>query len=319
VELEDQNVPLPSRGLAKLNALLKFNMPHTGAVLAEKAREDRRSRRRSRLLTTPPLPQRDNLQLTPPLPPLPLVSLPELESLTPQKIRREREAQFNKNLLAQAASEDAGERMRRASSVSLEHVRKWASRWKKSGLLHTLPLPVRLLQDDPQLTDLNRSLVSAAELKQAAVALAHNTALRRLCLTKSEISGGAGEAFAKSIQTNKGIQTLTLNESQLNQSASSLLAHALVANHTITALDLARNNLTDEHAKHFARVLDVPVTRAWGQAAKHNRTLTSLTLDSNKIANEGIAAISVRRVTTVLFCFVVVKLCFLFFFTATTW
>ena len=109
-----------------------------------------------------------------------------------------------------------------------------------------------------------------------AVALHHNSTLKRLLLSGNSISDDGAVALAKALHHNSTLKRLDLDKNSISDDGTVALAEALHHNSTLKRLRLSNNSISDDGAVALA------------QALCHNSTLKVLRLSgNNNIGKKG--------------------------------
>ena len=113
-----------------------------------------------------------------------------------------------------------------------------------------------------------------------ADALATNSTVTLLNLSRNEISISGAAALAKAMEVNSTLTELNLSENEIGDSGAAALAKVMEVNSTLTELNLSENEISDSGAAALAQAMEI------------NSTLTELNLSENVISDWGAAALA---------------------------
>ena len=127
------------------------------------------------------------------------------------------------------------------------------------------------------------SFVQRIDDSSAAIlahAMATNSTVTELHLSKNDIGDSGAAALAKAVEINSTLTHLNLSFNEIGDSGAAALAKSMEINSTLTELDLSGNGIGNSGAAALAKAVEI------------NSTLTELDLSGNGIGNSGAAALA---------------------------
>ncbi|XP_068700169.1 NLR family CARD domain-containing protein 3-like [Montipora foliosa] len=127
---------------------------------------------------------------------------------------------------------------------------------------------------------LSRHIIGDSGAAALAKAVEINSTLTELILDYNEIGDSGAAALAKAVEINSTLTRLTLDYNEIGDSGAAALAKAVEINSTLRELDLFKNGISGSGAAALAKAMEI------------NSTLTQLYLSGNSIGDSGAAALA---------------------------
>eukprot|EP01012_Entosiphon_sulcatum_P034917 TRINITY_DN4432_c0_g1_i2.p1 TRINITY_DN4432_c0_g1~~TRINITY_DN4432_c0_g1_i2.p1 ORF type:complete len:912 (+),score=193.61 TRINITY_DN4432_c0_g1_i2:568-3303(+) len=136
----------------------------------------------------------------------------------------------------------------------------------------------RILSNDPSLRNVSFRMASTegpltdSACVHLAAALAHNTHITELDVSRNQIGNKGAEVLGEQIRKNKAITSLDMSYNEIGIDGAEALAFTFKGNTTVRSLDLSNNRLLDEGG------------RAIEQMMYENPSITTVKVDGNHIS-----------------------------------